>query len=78
MPKIDIENLTTNPPWGYPEPFRQAVMGRIHKRLGDAVGLDQFGVNFMRLKPGAASAQLPLACLSGRACLRPGRRARAV
>lgn len=57
MPKIDIENLTTNPPWGYPEPFRQAVMGRIHKRLGDAVGLDQFGVNFTTLKPGAASAQ---------------------
>jgi len=33
------------------------VLGRIRKRLGNAVGLDQFGVNLTTLKPGAMSAQ---------------------
>ena len=32
------------------------VIGRERKRLGNAVGLDQFGVNLTTLKPGAASA----------------------
>jgi len=57
MPKIDIANLKTDSNTGYPEPFRQIVLGRVRKRLGNAVGLDQFGVNLTTLKPGAASAQ---------------------
>ena len=57
MPKIDIDALKTDTYSGYPEPFRRAVMGRERKRLGNAVGLDQFGVNLSRLKPGAASSQ---------------------
>src|SRR5262252_196814 len=57
MPKIDIENLKTDSITGYPEPYRQAVLGRVRKRLGNAAGLDQFGVNLTTLKPGAASAQ---------------------
>jgi uncharacterized cupin superfamily protein len=57
MPKIDIANLKTDSITGYPEPFRQIVLGRIRKRLGNAAGLDQFGVNLTTLKPGAASAQ---------------------
>src|SRR6202035_1961034 len=57
MPKIDIVNLATDSRTGYPEPFRQNVLGRVRKRLGDAVGLDQFGVNLTTLKPGAWSAQ---------------------
>jgi len=32
------------------------VLGRERKRLGNAAGLDQFGVNLTTLKPGAASA----------------------
>ncbi len=56
MPKIDIANLKMEVSTGYPDPFRQAVAGRQRKRLGNAVGLDQFGVNLTRLKPGAASA----------------------
>jgi len=40
----------------YPEPFRAAVAGRFLRRLGDAFGLTQFGVNLVRLAPGAASA----------------------
>src|SRR5579863_4231220 len=57
MPKIDIAALKVESQTGYPEPFRQAVQGRSRKRLGNAVGLDQFGVNLTTLKPGAASAQ---------------------
>jgi uncharacterized cupin superfamily protein len=57
MPKIDIDKLKVDTYTGYPEPFRQAVLGRERKRLGNAVGLDQFGVNLSRLKPGAASSQ---------------------
>jgi uncharacterized cupin superfamily protein len=57
MPKIDIDQLKVDTYTGYPEPFRQAVLGRERKRLGNAVGLDQFGVNLSRLKPGAASSQ---------------------
>jgi len=57
MPKIDIEKVPVDTRTGYPEPFRQAVIGRERKRLGNAAGLDQFGVNLCRLKPGAASSQ---------------------
>jgi uncharacterized cupin superfamily protein len=57
MPKIDIDGLKTDSITGYPEPFREVVRGRIRKRLGNAAGLDQFGVNLTTLKPGAASAQ---------------------
>jgi uncharacterized cupin superfamily protein len=57
MPKIDIAIVKTEIFTGYPAPFRDAVAGRERKRLGNAVGLDQFGVNLTRLKPGAASSQ---------------------
>ncbi len=56
MPRIDIATLPTDTRTGYPEPLNRAVEGRIRKRLGNAVGLDQFGVNLTTLKPGAASA----------------------
>lgn len=42
---------------GYPEPYRQAVAGRHWRALGDAFGLKNFGVNLVRLAPGAASSQ---------------------
>lgn len=56
MPKIDIEGLKLESATGYPEPFRKVVEGRSRKRLGNAAGLTQFGVNLTTLKPGAASA----------------------
>jgi len=56
MPKIDLDALSWKGGSAYPEPFRQVVAGRERKRLGDAAGLTQFGVNLVRLKPGAASA----------------------
>jgi len=57
MPKIDIAGLKIDTATGYPEPFRQAVAGRLRRRLGNAVGLSQFGVNLTTLKPGAWSSQ---------------------
>lgn len=41
---------------GYPAPFRAVVAGRRARRLAEAFGLTQFGVNLVRLTPGAASA----------------------
>jgi uncharacterized cupin superfamily protein len=56
VPKIDIDKLPSDTRTGYPPPYDRVVVGRERKRLGNAVGLDQFGVNLTRLKPGAASA----------------------
>jgi uncharacterized cupin superfamily protein len=56
MPKIDIGKLPTDTRTNYPSPFDRVVVGRERKRLGNAAGLDQFGVNLTTLKPGAASA----------------------
>jgi uncharacterized cupin superfamily protein len=56
MPKIDIDSLKIDSSTGYPEPFRKVVEGRSRRRLGNAAGLTQFGVNLTTLKPGAASA----------------------
>jgi uncharacterized cupin superfamily protein len=56
MPKIDIAKLPVDSRSNYPEPFNRLVVGRERKRLGNAVGLDQYGVNLTTLKPGAASS----------------------
>jgi uncharacterized cupin superfamily protein len=56
MPKIDIAKLPVDARSTYPPPFNRMVVGRERKRLGNAAGLDQFGVNLTTLKPGAASA----------------------
>jgi len=56
MPKIDIATLPADTRTGYPPPFDRVTIGRERKRLGNAIGLDQFGVNLTTLKPGAASA----------------------
>lgn len=40
----------------YPQQFKSAVLGRVKKRLGDAAGLQNFGVNLVRLAPGSCSA----------------------
>jgi uncharacterized cupin superfamily protein len=57
MPKIDIAAIPVDTRTGYPAPFNRAVEGRSRKRLGNAAGLDQFGVNLTRLAPGASSSQ---------------------
>ena len=56
MPKIDVAKLPTDTRTNYPPPYDRVVLGRERKRLGNAAGLAQFGVNLTTLKPGAASA----------------------
>ena len=56
MPKIDATKVPSEARSGYPPPYDQIVAGRSRKRLGNAAGLDQFGVNLTTLKPGASSA----------------------
>ena len=41
----------------YPPPFDGPCLARERKRLGNAAGLAQFGVNLLRLPPGAWSSQ---------------------
>jgi uncharacterized cupin superfamily protein len=41
----------------YPPPFDLPCRARARTRLGDAAGLTQFGVNLLRLPPGAWSSQ---------------------
>jgi uncharacterized cupin superfamily protein len=56
MPKIDIAAVPTRSGAGYPAPFRERCAGRHKQRLGDVVGLSQFGVNLTRIDPGSQSA----------------------
>jgi uncharacterized cupin superfamily protein len=57
VPKIDIDNAPTGHGTGYPEEFAAPCKPRRRWRLGDAAGLDQFGVNLLRLPAGAWSSQ---------------------
>ncbi|MDK3019534.1 cupin domain-containing protein [Pseudodonghicola flavimaris] len=57
MPKLDLTQI----PWRtgsiYPAgKLADAVAGRASQRLGDAGGLTQYGVNLVRLEPGAQSS----------------------
>lgn len=40
----------------YPEPFASRMAGRVKHPLGEIFGLSNFGVNLVRLSPGAGSA----------------------
>jgi uncharacterized cupin superfamily protein len=53
---VDATSLPSVSSTGYPEPFRTMVAGRSRRRLGDAFGLKNFGVNLARLAPGAMSS----------------------
>ena len=55
--KIDISALQSIVGTLYPPPFDEPCRARERKRLGDAAGLTQFGVNLLRLPPGAWSSQ---------------------
>jgi uncharacterized cupin superfamily protein len=55
--KIDIAKLEPVVGTTYPPPFDTPCLARERKRLGDAAGLTQFGVNLLRLPPGAWSSQ---------------------
>jgi uncharacterized cupin superfamily protein len=57
MPKIDVKSVPERKGSSYPAPFHLKAGERVRQSLGDAGGLGDFGVNLMRLPPGAWSSQ---------------------
>lgn len=55
--RIDQASLPVLTGTLYPPPYDEPCRTRQRTRLGDAAGLTQFGVNLLRLPPGAWSAQ---------------------
>jgi uncharacterized cupin superfamily protein len=55
--RIDASALTSVVGTLYPSPFDAPCRARERTKLGDAAGLSQFGVNLLRLPPGAWSSQ---------------------
>lgn len=55
--RIDIMMLAPVIGTLYPSPFDQPCRARERRKLGDAAGLRQFGVNLLSLPPGAWSSQ---------------------
>jgi len=55
--RIDAATLTSVVGTLYPPPFDAPCRSRERTKLGDAAGLTQFGVNLLRLPPGAWSSQ---------------------
>jgi uncharacterized cupin superfamily protein len=56
-PALDPEELAVRRGSSYPEAFREPCRTRTKRALGDALGLNNFGVNLVTLPPGAWSAQ---------------------
>jgi len=57
VPKVDIDAIVPIIGVGYPPQFREQSAGRKRLKLGDAGGLEDFGVNLTSLPPGKWSAQ---------------------
>ena len=57
MPKIDVTAAPQKRGSSYPAPFDKPCAERLRRRLGDAGGLSDFGVNLLTLPPGAWSSQ---------------------
>lgn len=57
MPKIELSTVPVRKGTGYPAPFNEPCAERTRRRLGDAGGLQDFGVNLMTLPPGGWSSQ---------------------
>jgi len=55
-PALDPAHVPEQSATSYPEPFKSRVAGRHRRRLGDAAGLKNFGVNLTRLNPGSESS----------------------
>ena len=56
MTKLDLSAVPVKTGSIYPEPYAAMMQGRSSLRLGEAGGLTQFGVNLVRLEPGALSS----------------------
>lgn len=57
MRKIDPATVEAVRGTLYPPPFDEPCLRRERRKLGDLAGLTQFGVNLLRLPPGAWSSQ---------------------
>lgn len=57
MGKIDFERAPVRKGSGYPAPFHEAAGARVKRQLGNAGGLNDFGVNMVELPPSAWSSQ---------------------
>jgi uncharacterized cupin superfamily protein len=57
MPKIDVATAPAGSGSRYPSPLNEPCLKRTWRRLGEAASLTQFGVNLLRLSPGAWSSQ---------------------
>ena len=57
MPKIEVNSVPERRGSGYPSPFHLKAGERVRQALGDAGGLKDFGVNLLKLPPGAWSSQ---------------------
>jgi len=57
MPKIVIDDAPKFSGSNYPPPFDAPCNDQWARKLGDAAGLTQFGVNLTRLAPGAWTSQ---------------------
>ena len=57
MPKIELSDVPVRQGSGYPAAFSGPCADRTRRRLGDASGLRDFGVNLMTLPPGGWSSQ---------------------
>jgi uncharacterized cupin superfamily protein len=55
--RIDPQTLSLHQGTFYPPPYDQPCRARERRKLGDAAGLTQFGVNLLRLAPGVWSSQ---------------------
>ena len=53
---IDLTTVPKQSGSSYPKPFSDQVKGRTKQRVGNAAGLKNFGVNWVTLEPGSASA----------------------
>jgi len=56
LPAIDPATVEAKAGSNYPDHFKPRVAGRGKQRLGNALGLTNFGVNLTTIEPGAASA----------------------
>ena len=56
LPAFDPADLAESNATSYPEEFRADNSRRWNRRLGDRVGLNNFGVNLTRIVPGAQSS----------------------
>ena len=57
MKRIDLSAVPQRQGSSYPHPFDAQCRERVRQAIGDAAGLNDFGINLLQLPPGAWSSQ---------------------